>query len=172
MSKSPQVRLLRGKPNPSLTYLPTSQSSAFPGVAQSRPCSIRSHPKEIWWAEYQDGVSKSWVAWTGLVEVQLLELLEELASSNFSATIGPAVVGHNPGVTYDNQSAHGAEPCAGKVTPIINSAGPGPIKHCEPVADDTGGNRLCSHAFVPCGTATRYPLWRSTQRMTQSYTSS
>ena len=59
---------------------------------------------------------------TETLEVQLLQLLEELASGNFGAAIGTAVEGYCPGVKLAHQSTNGDEPRAGNVTPTVTVA--------------------------------------------------
>ena len=88
---------------------------------------------------------------TTTLEVQLLHLLEDVASGDLRATIRPAAVGHGLGMAYAHQAAHGAEPHSGKVTRIVTVDGLGRANHCEPLADHLAGNRLRYHAFIPRG---------------------
>ena len=81
--------------------------------------------------------------------MQVLQLLKELASGDFGATIGPAVVSHGSGMAYTHQPTHDAEAYQGQVTSTVTVGCVLRAKHREPVADHLAGNRLCRQALVP-----------------------
>ena len=89
--------------------------------------------------------------------MQFLQLLEEVASGDFSSAIGTAVVGHVLGTVHTHESTHGSESRASKVGPIVTVDGLGRAEHREPVADHLAGNRLRRQALILCGHRNQVP---------------